>query len=172
MLRILNFKTFWERSEKRKLIASLDTLIIDEASMVRVDIIDAIDFSLRKNGGNAELPFGGRQVVFVGDLFQLEPIVQAKNGEAELLKGIYDGFRFYHAHVFRHLKLFTIELKEVYRQTDPLFVSLLDKIRTNSLNLKELDQLISQKVKSKKELTKLLVELNQSKLLQMLQQKV
>ena len=56
-------KTFWEGSEKRKLIESLDTLILDEASMVRADVIDAIDFSLRKNGGNPSLPFGGKQIV-------------------------------------------------------------------------------------------------------------
>tara|TARA_A100000171_G_scaffold45088_1_gene48432 strand:- start:258 stop:2474 length:2217 start_codon:yes stop_codon:yes gene_type:complete len=136
-------KTFWEGSEKRKLIESLDTLILDEASMVRADVIDAIDFSLRKNGGNPSLPFGGKQIVLVGDLYQLEPIVQGKNEETQTLNEIYGGLRFYQAHVFRHLKLFTIELKEVYRQKDPLFVSLLDKIRTKTLTNAELDQLNS-----------------------------
>ena len=136
-------KTFWEGSEKRKLIESLDTLILDEASMVRADVIDAIDFSLRKNGGNPNLPFGGKQIVLVGDLYQLEPIVQGKNEETQTLNEIYGGLRFYQAHVFRHLKLFTIELKEVYRQKDPLFVSLLDKIRTKTLTNAELDQLNS-----------------------------
>ena len=123
-------KTFWEGSEKRKL-------------MVRADVIDAIDFSLRKNGGNPSLPFGGKQIVLVGDLYQLEPIVQGKNEETQTLNEIYGGLRFYQAHVFRHLKLFTIELKEVYRQKDPLFVSLLDKIRTKTLTNAELDQLNS-----------------------------
>ena len=111
--------------------------------MVRADVIDAIDFSLRKNGGNPSLPFGGKQIVLVGDLYQLEPIVQGKNEETQTLNEIYGGLRFYQAHVFRHLKLFTIELKEVYRQKDPLFVSLLDKIRTKTLTNAELDQLNS-----------------------------
>ncbi|WP_184492454.1 AAA family ATPase [Algoriphagus iocasae] len=134
-------KTFWEKSEKRKLIASLDTLILDEVSMIRADIIDAIDFSLRKNGGNPNLPFGGKQIIFVGDLYQLEPIIQEKNGEAQTLGEFYEGLRFYQAQVFKHLKLFTIELSKVYRQKDLDFISLLDKVRTKSLNHEELNHL-------------------------------
>lgn len=134
-------RTFWKGSAKRKLIESLDTLILDEVSMVRADVIDAIDYSLRKNGGNPNLPFGGKQMIFVGDLYQLEPIVQGKNDEAQTLEEFYKGLRFYQAHVFKHLKLFTIELREVYRQKEPLFINLLDKIRTKTLNATELDQL-------------------------------
>lgn len=136
-------KTFWEGSEKRKLIKLLDTLIIDEASMVRADVIEAIDFSLRKNGGNPSLPFGGKQVIFVGDLYQLEPIVVKKKGETYTLEKTFEGPRFYHAHVFKHLKFFTVELKQVFRQTDPVFVGLLDKIRIKTLNQTELNKLNS-----------------------------
>jgi DNA replication protein DnaC len=73
-----DIKKFWKDSEKRKIISAMDTLIIDEISMVRADLIDGIDYSLRINGGNPNIPFGGKQVVFVGDIFQLEPVIIKK----------------------------------------------------------------------------------------------
>lgn len=74
-------KKFAIGSDKRNLIEKMQTLIIDEISMVRADIIDSIDYSLRINGGDFNLPFGGKQVIFVGDVFQLEPIARDDNGE-------------------------------------------------------------------------------------------
>lgn len=124
---------FEKDSEKRKIISSMDTLIIDEISMVRADLIDGIDYSLRRNGGNPNLPFGGKQIVFVGDIFQLEPVINKNAGEQEIINEIYGSAYFYNAKVFNNIKLFTVELKKVYRQSNNLFIQLLDKIRTKEI---------------------------------------
>ncbi|HQZ23858.1 MAG TPA: AAA family ATPase, partial [Flavobacterium sp.] len=124
-------KRFPKGSEKRELIEVMDTLIIDEISMVRADIIDAIDCSLRKNGGDENLPFGGKQVVFVGDVFQLEPVASKKSGEQEIINQLYNNPYFFNARVFEKIKFFTIELLKVYRQNDTDFINLLDKVRIN-----------------------------------------
>ena len=96
-------KRFPKGSEKRELIEVMDTLIIDEISMVRADIIDAIDCSLRKNGGDENLPFGGKQVVFVGDVFQLEPVASKKSGEQEIINQLYNNPYFFNARVFEKI---------------------------------------------------------------------
>ena len=119
-----NIKIFWKDSEKRKIISAMETLIIDEISMVRADLIDGIDYSLRKNGGNPNLPFGGKQVVFVGDIFQLEPVKIKNSGEQKIISEIYGSAYFYNAKVFERVSLFTVELTKVYRQTDSAFISL------------------------------------------------
>lgn len=124
---------FEKDSEKRKIISSMDTLIIDEISMVRADLIDGIDYSLRRNGGNPNLPFGGKQIVFVGDIFQLEPVINKNAGEQEIINEIYGSAYFYNAKVFNNIRLFTVELKKVYRQSNNLFIQLLDKIRTKEI---------------------------------------
>ena len=108
-------KIFWKNSEKRKIISAMDTLIIDEISMVRADLIDGIDFSLRKNGGNPNMPFGGKQVIFVGDIFQLEPVTIKGSGEQTIINEIYGNPYFYNAKVFESIELVTIELQNVYR---------------------------------------------------------
>jgi ABC-type transport system involved in cytochrome bd biosynthesis fused ATPase/permease subunit len=90
-----DIKIFWKNSEKRKIISTMDTLIIDEVSMVRADLIDGIDYSLRRNGGNPNLPFGGRQVVFVGDIFQLEPVTIRHSGEQKIINEIYSSAYLY-----------------------------------------------------------------------------
>lgn len=128
---------FNENSEKRNIIKALDTLIIDEISMVRADVIDAIDYSLRKNGGNPDLPFGGKQIVFVGDIFQLEPVLV--EAEKKLYNQFYNSVFFYNAIVFKNIELLTIELKKVYRQVEIEFIKLLDKVRTNEITQLELD---------------------------------
>lgn len=134
-------KRFAIGSIKRELIEAMDTLIIDEVSMVRADIIDAIDRSLRINGGDKNLPFGGKQVVFVGDVFQLEPVASNKNGEQEIIKRLYTNPYFFNAKVFDTVKLKTIELLQVYRQNDLDFISLLDKVRINEIDSKDLARL-------------------------------
>lgn len=139
-------KIFFENSEKRKIISAMDTLIIDEVSMVRADLIDGIDFSLRKNGGNPNLPFGGKQVIFVGDIFQLEPVALKNTGEWKIINEIYGSTYFYKAKVFQRLNLFTVELKKVYRQTDPSFISLLDKIRVKEISQPDIDKINSRVV--------------------------
>ena len=134
-------KTFSIGSEKRSVIEAMDTLIIDEISMVRADIIDAIDCSLRRNGGNPNLPFGGKQVVFVGDVFQLEPVTSNKTGEYEIIKEIYVNPYFFNAKVLKKINFFTIELLKVYRQTDRDFIDLLDKVRIKEVYQTDLDKI-------------------------------
>lgn len=146
-----DIKIFWKDSEKRKIISKLDTLIIDEISMVRADLVDGIDYSLKRNGGNPNLPFGGIQVVFVGDIFQLEPVTIKKSGELKIIKEIYGSSYFYNAKVFDKLKLFTVELRKVYRQSDANFIELLDKVRIKEINQNELDK-INDRVFSEDEL--------------------
>ncbi len=109
-------KVFGEGSPKRNIISSMDTLIIDEVSMVRADLMDGIDFSLRINGGNPNLPFGGKQIIFIGDIFQLEPVTIKNTGELSIIKEFYKSPCFFNAKVFDRLNIFTIELQKGYRQ--------------------------------------------------------
>jgi ATP-dependent exoDNAse (exonuclease V) alpha subunit len=132
---------FPRNSEKFKMLSKLDTIIIDEVSMLRADIIDAIDQSLRMNCGRPDLPFGGKQVIFFGDLFQLEPIVQNNEVENYMFNEYYDSHYFFSARVFRNLHLHCVELRKVYRQTDPTFINLLDAIRLNNAGEGELAKL-------------------------------
>jgi ATP-dependent exoDNAse (exonuclease V) alpha subunit len=129
---------FPKSSEKAKLLLKADTIIIDEVSMLRADIIDAIDQSLRLNGTRPDLPFGGKQVVFFGDLFQLEPVVQQNEVEQYLFNEYYDSHYFFSANVLRETYMHCIELKKVYRQNDPDFIKLLDAIRLKDAGEKEL----------------------------------
>ena len=138
-----NITVFWKNSDQRKIITAMDTLIIDEVSMVRADLIDAIDYSLRRNGGNPQKPFGGKQVVFVGDIFQLEPVAIRNSGEQKIINEIYGGTYFYKAKVFEKINFFTIEFQKVYRQIDPVFISLLDKVRLKETIQADIDQLNS-----------------------------
>ena len=110
-----------------RLIRSLDLIIIDEISMVRADIIDFVDKVLRVYTGNMRLPFDGKQLLLVGDVFQLEPVVTADT--RDILGRYYSTPYFFAAYAFRQLQLVPIELRKVYRQNDPQFVGLLDRIR-------------------------------------------
>ena len=123
----------------RKLLEQIELVIIDEISMVRADIIDAIDRILRVYSHNLREPFGGKQLLLVGDVFQLEPVV--KNDEREILNRFYPTPYFFSARVFRQIDLVSIELQKVYRQTDPVFVSVLDHIRTNTAGAADLQLL-------------------------------
>lgn len=117
-------------SDHRKLIKNIELVIIDEISMVRADIIDFIDRILRTYSQNMREPFGGKQLLLVGDVYQLEPVV--KSDEREILNRFYPNPYFFSANVFRQIELVSIELTKVYRQTDKVFVSVLDHIRTNT----------------------------------------
>lgn len=117
-------------SDHRKLIQNIELVIIDEISMVRADIIDFIDKVLRVYSRNMREPFGGKQVLLVGDIFQLEPVVKAD--EREIISRFYPNPYFFSAKVFQEMELVAIELNKVYRQTDKVFVSVLDRIRTNT----------------------------------------
>jgi formylglycine-generating enzyme required for sulfatase activity len=136
-------KIFSNSSEKRKVFEAMDTLIIDEVSMVRADILDAIDYSLKRNGGRSDLPFGGKQVILVGDVFQLEPVTTKKRSEEDIYRQFYSSPYFFSARVFKAADLLTIELQKVYRQSDPVFIELLDKIRANTLTAQDVERINS-----------------------------
>lgn len=125
--------------EHCKLLKSVELIIIDEISMVRADIIDFIDRILRMYSGNMRQPFGGKQMLFVGDIFQLEPVVT--RDEREILNRFYETPHFFSARIFRDFQLVSIELTKVYRQTDKVFIGVLDRIRTNSATAADLQLL-------------------------------
>ena len=115
--------------EKIKMLRELELIIIDEISMVRADIIDFIDKVLRVYCRNMREPFGGKQMLLVGDIYQLEPVL--KEEDRQLLHNFYQGYFFFDAIVFRTFRLISIELRKVYRQSDPVFINILDHIRSN-----------------------------------------
>ncbi|MFC2263818.1 MAG: AAA family ATPase [Prevotella conceptionensis] len=118
--------------EKTKLLREVELIIIDEISMVRADIIDFIDKVLRIYNRNMREPFGGKQLLLVGDIYQLEPVI--KEDERQLLRPFYPSCFFFDAHVFREMQLIAVELRKVYRQRDAQFISLLDHIRTSHVS--------------------------------------
>lgn len=113
-----------------KLLRELDLIIIDEISMVRADIIDFIDKVLRIYCRNMREPFGGKQLLLVGDIFQLEPVV--KEDEWRLMQPFYPSAYFFSAKIWQEMQLVSIELRKVYRQRDAEFISILDRIRENA----------------------------------------
>ena len=126
-------------SEKIKLIREVELIIIDEISMVRADIIDFIDKILRIYNRNMREPFGGKQLLLVGDIYQLEPVV--KEEDRKLLSPFYQSHFFFDAKVFTQFQLISIELKKVYRQSDPTFIGILDHIRTSQATSTDLTRL-------------------------------
>ncbi len=127
-------------STKIEFFHNLELLVIDEVSMVAAYIIDAIDTILR-SVRHKNIPFGGVQVLFIGDLYQLQPVV--KKEEWELLKNYYSSIFFFDSHVLRDNTPVMIELKEIFRQTDESFINILNGVRDNNLtheHLRELNQ--------------------------------
>ena len=110
----------------------LDMIIIDEISMVRADLLDCIEKFLRLNGRYEGQPFGGIQMVFIGDLYQLPPVVP--EDEQELFETVYASPYFFDSHAYAKANVQRVELTEVYRQRDPIFVEILDALRTGALN--------------------------------------
>lgn len=119
---------------------SLNAIVIDEISMVRVDWMDAIDTFLRNNGKDRNLPFGGIRMIVMGDMFQLPPVVGSAE-EAAFLQKKYDSPYFFSAKVFKAFPIQMIELREVYRQNDLSFIRLLDALRTNQMDMDDLEAL-------------------------------
>lgn len=134
-------ETLKYNSEKRKLLREVELIIIDEISMVRADIIDFIDKVLRIYNRNMREPFGGKQLLLVGDIYQLEPVVTPE--DRQLLQPFYSSNFFFDARVFQQMQLVSIELTKVYRQKDPEFVSILDHIRTSKASAHDLNMLNS-----------------------------
>ena len=122
--------------KQRQLLREVELIIIDEISMVRADMIDFIDRVLRVYSGNMRLPFGGKQLLLVGDVYQLEPVVTADM--RDILGRFYRNAYFFSARVFHEMALVPIELQTVYRQQDSRFVEILDKIRNNTATREEL----------------------------------
>jgi tetratricopeptide (TPR) repeat protein len=129
--------------QHRKLLQEVELIIIDEISMVRADIIDFIDRVLRVYSHNMREPFGGKQMLMVGDVYQLEPVVKAD--EREILNRFYPSPFFFSARVFQEMELVSICLNKVYRQSDPVFIDVLDHIRTNTAGATHL-QLLNTRV--------------------------
>ena len=122
--------------DRIRLIRNVELIIIDEISMVRADIIDFIDLILRVYSGNMREPFGGKQMLLIGDVFQLEPVV--KTDERDILGRFYPNAYFFSARVFAQIQLVSVELTKVYRQTDHAFIRVLDHIRCNVVSAEEL----------------------------------
>ena len=139
-------------SAQRKLLREVELIIIDEISMVRADIIDFIDKVLRVYTRSYE-PFGGKQLLLVGDIFQLEPVV--KEEDRQLLQPFYPSAYFFNARVWQQMPIVSIELRKVYRQTDGHFIGILDRIRTNTATDGDLSLLNARVDKSVTESTSL-----------------
>ena len=123
-----------------ELLQNLETLIIDEISMVRADVFDAIDYSLRVHRKKLTQPFGGVQVIVFGDLFQLPPVINMD--ESSLLERIYpNGQFFFHSNIFQDAQFKTLELQSIYRQTDNHFIYLLNAVRDGSITHSQIDNL-------------------------------
>ncbi|MEQ1704626.1 MAG: AAA family ATPase [Rickettsiales bacterium] len=122
-----------------KLYKKLKTIIIDEVSMVRADLLDCIDMFLRMYGPDAAKPFGGVQMIFVGDLYQLPPVVSGP--EKEIFTTHYKTPYFFSAHALRDAEPEIVELEKVYRQKDQTFVDLLNRIRNNSVEEADMEHL-------------------------------
>lgn len=126
--------------QKINIIRSIDLLVIDEISMVRADLLDAVDDALRRFR-RSRLPFGGVQLLMIGDLQQLAPVV--KDDEWSMLGKYYDTMYFFGSHALRQTPYATIELKQVYRQSDERFLNILNKVRANKVDAETLDMLNS-----------------------------
>lgn len=118
-------------TNKKNILKYAKILIIDEISMVRCDLMDAIDKRLRQ-ARKSKLSFGGIQVIMFGDLKQLSPVVTSDEGE--VLSEFYDNFFFYNALVFKNFSFYTLELQEIFRQRDEKFIKLLNDIRNGFLS--------------------------------------
>ena len=122
--------------DKSNIYKQLNTIVVDEISMVRADLLDCMDVFLRLNGQRADKAFGGVQMVFIGDLYQLPPVVLGT--EKEVFGSVYETPYFYSARVFDSLEMEFVELEKVYRQRDEDFVNLLNAIRNNSVTEEQL----------------------------------
>ena len=126
----------------KEVIQKLDTILIDEVSMVRADLFDAIDLSLRKNRKN-DKPFGGVQMILIGDVMQIDPIVGAKE-ETVMDKFYPSGPFFFNSNSYDKKNFKQVELTKIFRQSDKKFIDLLNKIRLNKINSEDLDELNKQ----------------------------
>ena len=125
--------------KKRDLYAKLETLVIDEISMVRADLLDCIDMFLRLHGPKPSMPFGGVQMVLFGDLYQLPPVVRSNEGG--IFRTVYKTPYFFGAKAFERFEYKVLELKEIYRQKDEKFIQILNAVRHNTVSIDDLKAL-------------------------------
>jgi ATP-dependent exoDNAse (exonuclease V) alpha subunit len=135
------YNYFQYTNEKLRIIQGLDLMIIDEISMVRCDLLDLVDRLLRVFRKRRNEPFGGVQVILIGDTFQLSPIV--KDQDKEILQQFYKSPFFFSANVIQKNKPVYIELKKIYRQTEQEFIDLLNKVRINQIAAEDIKQINS-----------------------------
>ncbi len=133
------FKNIRVSDQKRELFRDLELLIIDEVSMVRSDMLDAVDAILRYFRKTPQVPFGGVQVLYIGDLFQLPPVMP--DAEWSLLQQYYRSPFFFHARVIEQAPPVKIELEKVYRQSQKAFIDILNRIRNNEVTPDDLSTL-------------------------------
>lgn len=131
------FKTQFINNNKRAIIRELELLIIDEVSMLRADVLDAIDAVMRHVRGKNYLPFGGVQVLFIGDMYQLPPVV--KDNEWQVLGEFYKSIYFFDAQVLQNEPPIYIELDKIYRQNNPEFIQVLNNLRNNTITKSDTD---------------------------------
>ena len=127
------------KEDNEKLYKNIKTIIIDEVSMLRADLLDCIDIFLKHYGPSPGERFGGVQMIFIGDLYQLPPVVIGK--EAELFNKHYQSPYFFSSHAFENFEIEVIELDKIYRQKDINFINLLNKIRNNSVESNDIELL-------------------------------
>jgi hypothetical protein len=136
-----NLPTLKYNSQRLSIFRNLELLVIDEISMVRADMLDQIDITLRQVRRKTHLPFGGVQVLLIGDMYQLPPVVQQE--EWKILNEIYKSPYFFDSLVIKYNYPVYIELNKIYRQKEQSFVDLLNKVRNNNLDVESLEQLNS-----------------------------
>ena len=123
---------------KKSVIKNMELLIIDEVSMLRADLLDAIDFMMQ-SVRRKKVPFGGVQVLFIGDLLQLPPVI--RDEEWSTLRKYYNGKFFFHSHVIQQNPPLYIELSKIFRQTDDAFISILNNLRNNQISQEDIKNL-------------------------------
>ncbi|MBN8652442.1 MAG: helix-turn-helix domain-containing protein [Cytophagales bacterium] len=126
-------------SLRKQVLRAIDLLVIDEVSMLRADLLDAIDYRMKAARGNFNQSFGGVQVLFIGDLFQLPPVV--RNDEQELLSRYYSSPWFYEALALRDNQPVYIELDKIFRQHDEAFIRILNNLRNSNIEPDDIDEL-------------------------------
>jgi len=134
-----------KKAENSKIYSRIDCLIIDEASMVRADLMDGVDKFMRLNGKDSKLPFGGAQLLLFGDLCQLPPV---SNDSEYIFSNYYNSPYFFDAKCFKNLKLNVVELSKVYRQKDEGFIKILNEVREGDLSDEAL-KIINSRVSNK-----------------------
>jgi DNA polymerase III epsilon subunit-like protein/nucleoside-triphosphatase THEP1 len=140
------------RRNSQSIYENLDTIIIDEISMVRADLLDCIDEFLQVKGRLPGLPFGGIQMIFIGDLYQIPPVVVSH--DKHLFLDQYDSEYFFHARAYSEIEIKHLELEKIYRQTDQEFIDILNRIRNNTATEDDLARLNSRVAGKSTELPK------------------